>query len=131
MDFVGRAPLYAVLLDDSSARAYDTLTVVVKDKVTGLEKQSVLPEKTTLYQNYPNPFNPATRIAFSLPQPMTVRLSIFDATGKLLRILVEGRMEAGRHRFTFVAQGLASGIYIYRLEAGNHFVQTKKLLLIR
>ncbi len=131
MDFVGSAPLYAVLLDDSSARAYDTLTVVVKDKPTALKKRDVLPETTTLYQNYPNPFNPATRIAFSLPQRMTVRLSIFDATGKLLRILVEGSLEAGRHHFAFAAHGLASGVYIYRLEAGNNFVQTKKLLLIR
>lgn len=83
-----------------------------------------------LQQNYPNPFNPSTNISFDLPQSSNVTLEVFDMMGKRVATLVNGRVAAGSHQVTFNATNLASGIYIYRLNAGS-FVQTRKLTLIK
>jgi hypothetical protein len=83
-----------------------------------------------LYNNYPNPFNPATTISFDLPRPGDVTLQVFDMLGRVVAVLAQGRMEAGKHQRTFDATRLSSGVYFYRLTAGS-FVQTRKLLLLR
>ncbi len=83
-----------------------------------------------LQQNYPNPFNPTTLIRYTLPAESEVRLEIYDALGKLVRILVDGRQQAGEHSAVFNAAGLASGLYIGRLQAGT-WQACKKMLLLR
>ena len=83
-----------------------------------------------LGQNYPNPFNPATTIAFVLPAPSVARLSVFDILGREVSVLLDQRMDAGVHEVTFDGSNLASGVYFYRLRAGE-FVATKRLLLLR
>ena len=85
----------------------------------------------SLHQNYPNPFNPSTQITFALPSVQRVTLKVFDLTGKEVATLLRNeRKAAGVHAMTFEAQNLPSGIYLYRLQAGE-FVETKRMVLIR
>ena len=88
------------------------------------------PKVFELSQNYPNPFNPATNIQYAVPEPSLVRLQVFDVLGREVATLVSGQVEAGYHQVPFDASNLASGMYIYRLQAGNQ-VFTKKLTLIK
>ncbi len=83
-----------------------------------------------LRQNYPNPFNPTTNIQYQLPQRSHIGLKVFDILGREVRTLVDETKEAGYHKAILDANGLSSGVYFYRLKAGN-FVDTKKLLLVR
>jgi hypothetical protein len=84
----------------------------------------------SLFQNYPNPFNPSTVISYQLPVSSHVELSIFNLLGQKVVTLVSEKQSAGIHQLNWDAKGLASGVYLYRLEAGE-FVQVKKLILMR
>lgn len=88
------------------------------------------PDAFRLAQNYPNPFNPSTNISFNLPSSGEVSLKVYNLLGQEVASLVDGRLNSGSHTFTFDASQLASGMYIYRLQAGNH-LQTKKMMLIK
>lgn len=83
-----------------------------------------------LHQNYPNPSNPLTTIQYELPRSAEVRLSVYDMLGREVSVVVNEREEAGVHEVRFDGSGLASGVYIYRLQAGD-FVQMRKLLLLK
>ena len=83
-----------------------------------------------LFQNYPNPFNPNSTIRFSINERVKVSLKIFDILGREISTLVNEEKAAGRYEVVFNANGLASGIYFYRLQAGN-FVQTRKMILLK
>jgi len=83
-----------------------------------------------LYQNYPNPFNPNTRIKYQVARQSKVILSIYNTLGQKVRTIVDKQQAAGLHTISFDANALASGIYFYRLQAGN-FVQVRKMILLR
>jgi len=104
-------------------------TIYKIDKVTSL-KEPEIPTKFMLYQNYPNPFNPSTTISYDLPQRSRVKLTIHNLLGQEVATLVNGEQEPGRYSVKFDASGLPSGIYFYRLEAGN-FIEQKKMILIK
>jgi hypothetical protein len=89
-----------------------------------------VPTSYTLEQNYPNPFNPATTINFSLPQSGRVRLEIFDLQGRMVSLLLDASKEAGKHQITFDASRLVSGMYFYRLQAGD-YTCVKKMMLVK
>jgi hypothetical protein len=91
-----------------------------------------LPREFALYQNYPNPFNPLTTIVFDIPAgvAMPTDVTVYDMLGREVRTLVNEFKSPGRHSVSFDATGLASGVYVYRLESGEHRV-TRKLLLLR
>jgi len=89
-----------------------------------------LPEAFCLRQNYPNPFNPTTAICYQLPAISQVDLSIYNTLGQKVATLVSENQPAGYYTVHWDASGLASGVYFYRLEAGE-FVQTKKMILVR
>ncbi len=89
-----------------------------------------IPQDFQLSQNYPNPFNPTTKIKFSLPQSAHVKLVIYDVLGKEITKLVEGDMSAGSHEVQFNASNMASGVYIYKIDAGD-FSSIKKMLLMK
>jgi hypothetical protein len=95
-----------------------------------IEVDAGLPKQFALEQNYPNPFNPTTLISYQLPVASTVSLKIYDVLGKEVATLVNGRQEAGAYNIPFHATALSSGIYFYRLQAGN-FVATKKMMLVK
>ena len=91
---------------------------------------NILPSEYKLEQNYPNPFNPNTFINYSLPQESFVSLVVFSSTGQLVRQLVNSSEKAGNYRISFDADGIASGVYFYRIKAGE-FVSTKKMMLLK
>lgn len=97
---------------------------------TSVEQEESLPTEYTLFQNYPNPFNPTTNVKFAIPKASNVRVTIYDALGKEVRTLVNNYLSAGTHTFEFNARHLASGIYLYRIEADN-FVKVNKMLLLK
>ncbi len=82
-------------------------------------------------QNYPNPFNPSTGISYSLSRPGFVTQKLFDMLGREVRTLIHETKAAGRHSITFQANGLASGVYFYRLTPESGFSTTRKMLLLR
>jgi hypothetical protein len=89
-----------------------------------------LPSTYSLAQNYPNPFNPSTTINYGLPHKSSVSLAVYNTLGQRVALLVLGDQEAGYHEVRFDASGLSSGVYFYRLQAGD-FVATKKLILLK
>jgi hypothetical protein len=90
-----------------------------------------LPTEVSLNQNYPNPFNPTTTISFALPENSKVTLEVFDVMGRKVATLLEGNQRsAGSHTVNFDASSLSSGMYLYRLAAGNTVI-TRKLTLIK
>jgi uncharacterized protein (DUF362 family) len=100
-----------------------------KDLITSVD-QNKNPEKPSdfkLCANYPNPFNPSTMIVFYLPASEYIRLKVYDITGREVETIMEGEAPAGEHRLQWNATGLASGVYICRLESGN-FSQSIKML---
>ncbi|RPI63015.1 MAG: T9SS C-terminal target domain-containing protein [Ignavibacteriales bacterium] len=88
------------------------------------------PAEYKLSQNYPNPFNPVTRINFQLPYASNVTLKIYDVVGSEVATLVNEIKAAGNYNFDFNASSLASGVYYYKLQAGD-FVQNKKMILMK
>ncbi|MDD5360725.1 MAG: T9SS type A sorting domain-containing protein [Ignavibacteria bacterium] len=92
-----------------------------------------IPSKFDLSQNYPNPFNPITKINFELPEDTKVNITIFDLTGRIVRTIVNEARTAGYHTVQFDASGISSGVYLYRIitGAGNNFVMTKKLVVLK
>ncbi|MCX6171005.1 MAG: multiheme c-type cytochrome [Ignavibacteriales bacterium] len=97
---------------------------------TAVEKEETVPTQYVVYQNYPNPFNPTTNIKFALPNSGHVKLTIYDAIGREVETLVNSDLVAGTHNVEWTAKNMASGIYLYRIEAGN-FVKVNKMLLVK
>ena len=102
------------------------------------DKLASQPEEYNLYQNYPNPFNPSTTVRYSIINPDIVRIKIYDVLGREVKTLVNEFKQAGTFEVQFSASGLASGIYLYRIESGNPstgsgqgFVQTRKMILLK
>lgn len=93
-------------------------------------KNSFPPGNLSLDQNYPNPFNPSTTIEFDLPKTSEVTLKIFNILGKEVATLVSDRLSAGSYSYEWDASQLASGVYLYRLQAGT-YVETKKMILLK
>jgi hypothetical protein len=89
-----------------------------------------VPSHFTLSQNYPNPFNPSTTIKYDLPSASLVSLKVYDILGREVSMLVNDRKDVGVHEVKFDGSNLASGMYFYRLQAGE-FVQTKRLMILR
>lgn len=126
----------------------DTIEFLITDnKSVYLNKQFILqyalPTEFKLEQNYPNPFNPSTKIRYSIPTPPSssplvkgrnevgfVTLKVYDILGNEVTTLVNEQKEPGYYEVDFNAAGIASGVYIYRLQAGS-FVSTKKMLMIK
>lgn len=96
----------------------------------GIKSGEGPPASAALLQNFPNPFNPRTTIRFSIQSETRVRLEVCDLLGRTVSTLVNGRMPAGVHSVPFDGSGLASGVYLYRLE-GDGRVEVRKMLLAR
>jgi len=100
------------------------------DPVSVEQVNSKIPENFNLAQNYPNPFNPTTKISWQATVSSHQTLKVYDVLGNEVATLVDEFREAGSYEITFDATNLSSGVYFYRLKAGD-FVETKKMILIR
>lgn len=89
-----------------------------------------IPAQYKLSQNFPNPFNPSTKINFSIPQNSNVKIEIYNILGQRVRTLLNESKSAGNYTITFNAENLTSGVYLYRIQAGN-FTQVKKMILMK
>lgn len=94
-----------------------------------IRNDKVIATDYTLSQNYPNPFNPATKINYTIPSNEKVKLVVYDLFGKQVAVLFDGYQGAGSYTVDFNAQNLASGIYFFRLQAGNNILARKMTLL--
>jgi len=88
------------------------------------------PTTYELSQNYPNPFNPSTTIRFQIPDFGYTSLIVFDVLGREVANLISGELSPGTYSIPWDASGVASGMYFYRLQAGD-FVETRRLLLLK
>jgi predicted GH43/DUF377 family glycosyl hydrolase len=113
---------YLGIAPDMGAQEIDP-TVIVKHTGSSINKYK-------LSQNYPNPFNPTTKIKYQVPSTSLVSLLVYNLLGEVVATLVNEEKPAGNYNVEFKASRLPSGIYFYRLQAGN-FVETKKMLLIK
>jgi len=118
----GGASIY-VLVDMATGNFLSTTSV-------GENSTTVLPQSVALNQNYPNPFNPTTSISFSLPTQSKVKLDVFDMMGREVTTVAAGGMSAGLHEVHFDGSKLASGEYIYRLNA-NGKVYLRRMTLLK
>jgi ligand-binding sensor domain-containing protein len=101
--------------------------VSIGEKNEDFEK---FPNNFNINQNYPNPFNPLTNIEFDLPKSSDVRIEVYNTAGQKIQTLLNRKMSAGSHQVEFNAQDLSSGVYFYRIEAGE-FQDVKKMILLR
>jgi hypothetical protein len=99
-------------------------------QVTDVAEGDQLPTSYALSQNFPNPFNPVTSIRFAVPQAGRVVITVFDLLGREETTLVDSDMPVGTYTVTWDATRVASGMYFYRMRAGD-FVATKRMLLVR
>jgi subtilisin family serine protease len=134
---------FNILVNDSVNVAYvlaaattlDSLRAAIqqsrdKYKTVGIkENQNKLPDSFALFQNYPNPFNPSTVISYQIPKAGHVKLKVYDVLGREVATLIDKEQIAGSYKVEFSGQ-LSSGVYFYRLTAGE-FSQTKKMLLLK
>lgn len=109
-------------------RHYDLDSTV--NFITNISPAAEIPKQYSLSQNYPNPFNPTTRISFTIPDKSFVKLDVYDMTGKLIQELANSDMAGGDYTFEFNSAGLSSGIYFYRMQAGD-FIETKRMVLVK
>jgi hypothetical protein len=140
-DYVQGIWNYYFVKNDKSMGMHNTkYTVALLQKALGIYPLDVnntggtIPTEFALRQNYPNPFNPSTTISFSLPEKSSVRLEIYDVLGKLVTTLVDNEMEPGNFKISWHGKdqsglSVASGIYLYRLQAGSNTAMKKMVLL--
>jgi hypothetical protein len=119
-----------IVVRDMLQASTSTSFVLMTQEATGVDEDQLLPEKVELFQNYPNPFNPTTIIRYQVPVTGDVQLVVYDILGRAVADLLNERKSAGSYAVTFDGRGLASGVYIYRLRAGD-VVRTRTLLLLR
>ncbi len=110
--------------------------LVIQPGAVSVESNDAIPEVFSLSQNYPNPFNPTTQIAYALPQTAEVNLKIFNVLGQRVRALLQNKHEtAGVYGIEWdgkddLGRYVSSGVYIYRIEAGD-FVKSHKMMLLK
>jgi hypothetical protein len=125
-----------LVLAGSAAQQWNGKRYIVVQKwyVPGVssveDKSNPNPEDYELYQNYPNPFNPTTTIRFTIPHRSNVTLKVYDMLGKEIATLVDEEKNPGSYEVKFDASNLPSGVYFYKIKAGE-FTQTKKMILMK
>ncbi len=128
-DTVAGSQSGAVLFYHNGASSPDSVTVL-GEVITGIDsRNSKIAQKFNLHQNYPNPFNPVTTIKFELPQREYVALKVYNALGQEVATLIDGVKAAGSYKAIFDGARFSSGVYYYKITAGNFSSDGKMLLL--
>ena len=114
----------------------DEVAITISDPAAAKAAVQTLPEAFALADNFPNPFNPATTIQYALPQAADVELTVYNLVGQPVRTLVAEHQSAGHYAVEWDAtndsgHSLSSGMYFYRLQAGEEFLEVKKMLLLK
>jgi PKD repeat protein len=124
--------VYDVSLIAINAMGSDTLikTCYIEVEQASYVEDTFSPEDFYLFQNYPNPFNPTTTLSYVIGHSSFVSLKVYDVLGNEVATLVNEDKQAGNYEIQFVAAGLTSGIYFYKLMADN-FVQIRKMILLK
>jgi hypothetical protein len=109
-----------------------TILKTINGGVSSIEENELvgIPSSFELSQNYPNPFNPSTKIQYSIPHRSNVIFKVFDVLGNEIETLVNENKPSGTYEITWYAENLPSGVYIYRLQAGD-FIESKKMILMK
>jgi uncharacterized delta-60 repeat protein len=116
---------------DFASNVGDFMVTRLTQNPTGIDDQTFSqPNNFILHQNYPNPFNPTTNIQFRISDFGFVSLKVYDVLGKEVATLVNGEKPVGNYEVDFDATGLSSGIYFYKLQAGN-FIETRKMTILK
>jgi outer membrane protein assembly factor BamB len=105
-------------------------TVIIDTTTSIRQISSTIPDKFELKQNYPNPFNPTTLINIQIQQSCEVRLVVYDILGKEVAVLVNQKLKPGNYNVSWNAEKFSSGVYFYRLVAGN-YIDTKKMIILK
>lgn len=108
----------------------DTLSFTTTTVVSVEQGGNELPREFSLEQNYPNPFNPTTTIKYALPKASHVTIKVYNTLGAEVATLLDDRQSAGEYQIEWNAKDIASGLYVYRIKAGN-FIQAKTLVLLK
>ncbi len=114
----------------SGYTAYSAIIDFMTVGVTGVEDNNSIPTSFSMSQNYPNPFNPTTTIKFSLPSSSTVKISIYDITGREVKQITDQEFSGGTHSVRFDGAGMASGMYIYAIQT-KFGLLSKKMTLVK
>jgi len=130
LDQAGKSYTVTVQASDGTLTVSTSVVLTTSSTITAVQDLDGVPTEFSLMQNYPNPFNPTTTIRFAIPNESSVRLTVFNMLGQEVASLFQGHLSAGNHKVEFDASKLNSGMYLYRIEAGN-FVSVKKMLLMK
>lgn len=122
--------LYATGFVNLNLGNSDIYTVKYQSSVGIINVSEIIPDKYSLSQNYPNPFNPSTVIRFEVPGYSDVVIKVYDINGREVKTPVNERMGAGTYEVNFEGTGLTSGVYFYKMTAGN-FYETKRMILMK
>jgi hypothetical protein len=135
VDFTGEGLNYdstymANLVINNNTPMIPEIPVVVNGIVGVDDDVPVMPQEFSVAQNYPNPFNARTSISFALPEQSDVRIEVFNLLGQKTATIAEGLFPAGNHTVTWDASDVASGVYYYKLTAGD-FSAIKMMTLLK
>ena len=123
--------LVRTIVSGSLLYNFYSISVFDPDLITGSnEVNTTIPSEYKLFNNYQNPFNPSTTIKFAIPTKDHVKMTVYDALGRIVAELVNSTKEAGTYEINYNASSLASGIYFYKLETGT-FSEVKKMMLLK
>ena len=114
----------------SSSNNYDCITIKYSQTIGISNISSEVPPSYSLSQNYPNPFNPVTNIKFAIPTSGFVKLVVFDMMGREVETLVNDNLAAGTYKADWNASNFSSGVYFYKLQAGE-FTEIRKMVLVK
>jgi len=128
-DYCWTGALHEIAIYNKALSDDEILFLFDKGVVSVENDNAQLPKAFSLLQNYPNPFNPGTRISFDLPKESRVQIKVYDMLGKEIALILDEVKPAGKHNIAFDGTNISSGIYLYRMEAGNQVLSRKMVLL--
>ena len=121
----------SVLFDSLEFTGIERSSQLSSTPLVGVENSNnTVVKEFKLYNNYPNPFNPTTNIKYDLPKETFVAIKVYDILGREVVTLVNEKQPSGRYNIKFDASNLASGMYVYRIDAGS-FVKSHKMMLLK
>ncbi|MFZ1978111.1 MAG: T9SS type A sorting domain-containing protein, partial [Bacteroidota bacterium] len=140
MSSIDGLPIGSLIWNDAQLAAYNSASAfslvqaaysaaITWKSTTSVPTSGTTPHLVALNQNYPDPFNPSTKISYSVPATGLVTLKVYNILGQEVQTLFSGMRNAGNYETTFDGSKLASGVYFYRLQAGNQMLVKKMLML--